>query len=67
MARAIHIGSAPTADAAQRGIEDRRVKLGCSISDGVGLLTWEHDAFALVDSFDDEGKRYRRFAGMVAS
>ena len=29
VARAIYLGSAPTADAAQRGIEDRRIKLGC--------------------------------------
>jgi predicted AAA+ superfamily ATPase len=29
VARAIYLGSAPTATAAQRGIEDRRVKLGC--------------------------------------
>ncbi len=29
VARAIYLGSAPTADAAQRGIEDRSVKLGC--------------------------------------
>ena len=29
VARAIYLGSAPTTDAAQRGIEDRRVKLGC--------------------------------------
>ena len=29
VARAIYLGSAPTADAALRGIEDRRVKLGC--------------------------------------
>ena len=29
VARTIYLGSAPTADAAQRGIEDRRVKLGC--------------------------------------
>ena len=29
VARAIYLGSAPTADAAHRGIEDRRVKLGC--------------------------------------
>jgi predicted AAA+ superfamily ATPase len=28
-ARAIYLGSAPTATAAHRGIEDRRVKLGC--------------------------------------
>ena len=34
-----------------------------SISDGVGLLTWEHDAFALADSYDDEAKRYRGLRG----
>ena len=30
-----------------------------SMNDGVALLTWEHDAFGLADSFDDEAKRYR--------
>ena len=30
-----------------------------AITSGVGLLTWEHDAFAFADSFDDEAKRYR--------
>jgi len=29
VARTIYMGSAPTADAAHRGLEDRRVKLGC--------------------------------------
>ena len=29
VARAIYLGSAPTAEAAHRGIEDRRIKLGC--------------------------------------
>jgi predicted AAA+ superfamily ATPase len=29
VARTIYLGSAPTSDAAHRGIEDRRVKLGC--------------------------------------
>jgi len=29
VARAIYLGSAPTATAAHRGVEDRRVKLGC--------------------------------------
>ncbi|MCS6883598.1 MAG: Swt1 family HEPN domain-containing protein [Oscillochloridaceae bacterium] len=29
VARAIYLGSAPTATAANRGIEDRRIKLGC--------------------------------------
>ena len=34
-----------------------------SISDGLALLTWEHDAFAYADSFDDEAKRYRGLRG----
>ena len=34
-----------------------------SMSDGVALLTWEHDAFAYADSFDDEAKRYRGLRG----
>ena len=34
-----------------------------AMSDGVGLLTWEHDAFALADSFDDEAQRYRGLRG----
>ena len=34
-----------------------------AISDGVGLLTWEQDAYALADSFDDEAKRYRGLRG----
>ena len=34
-----------------------------SISDGVALLTWEHDAFAVADSFDDEATRYRGLRG----
>ena len=34
-----------------------------AISDGVGLLTWELDAYALADSFDDEAKRYRGLRG----
>ncbi len=29
VARTVYLGSAPTADAAQRGLEDRRIKLGC--------------------------------------
>lgn len=33
------------------------------MSGGVGLLTWEHDAFAFADSFEDEGKRYRGLRG----
>ena len=31
VARTIYLGSAPTTDSAQRGIEDRRIKLGCVI------------------------------------
>lgn len=34
-----------------------------AMGDGVGLLTWEHDAFALADGFDDEAKRYRGLRG----
>ena len=34
-----------------------------SIGDGVALLTWEHDAFAYADSFDDEATRYRGLRG----
>ena len=31
--------------------------------EGVGLLTWEQDAFAFADSFDDEAQRYRGLRG----
>ncbi|HMS15230.1 MAG TPA: Swt1 family HEPN domain-containing protein [Planctomycetota bacterium] len=31
VARTIYLGSAPTASAAQRGLEDRRIKLGCAM------------------------------------
>ena len=34
-----------------------------SMSGGIGLLTWEHDAFAIADSFDDEAERYRGLRG----
>ena len=34
-----------------------------SISDGLALLTWEHDAFAYADSFDAEATRYRGLRG----
>ena len=34
-----------------------------AISDGIALLTWEQDAYALADSFDDEAKRYRGLRG----
>ena len=34
-----------------------------AISDGLALLTWEQDAYALADSFDDEAKRYRGLRG----
>ena len=33
-----------------------------AISDGIALLTWEQDAYAFADSFDDEAKRYLGFA-----
>ena len=34
-----------------------------SISDGIALLSWENDAFALADDFDAEAKRYRGLRG----
>ena len=34
-----------------------------AISAGVALLTWEQEAYALADSFDDEAKRYRGLRG----
>ena len=34
-----------------------------AMSGGVALLTWERDAFAIADSFDDETKRYRGLRG----
>ena len=39
-----------------------------AISDGIALLTWEQDAYAFADSFDDEAKRYRGLrSGQVVS
>lgn len=34
-----------------------------AVREGVGLLTWEHDAFAYADSFDEQGGRYRGLRG----
>lgn len=34
-----------------------------AIGDGIALLTWEQDAFALADSYDDEAGRYRGLRG----
>ena len=34
-----------------------------AISDGVALLTWVQDSFALADDFDEESKRYRGLRG----
>ena len=34
-----------------------------AISDGIALLTWEQDAYAFADSFDDVAKRYRGLRG----
>ena len=34
-----------------------------AISDGIALLTWEQDAYAFADSFDDAAKRYRGLRG----
>ena len=37
-----------------------------TIKDGVGLLTWEHDAFAYADGFDEGVGRYRGLRFMQA-
>ena len=34
-----------------------------AIRDGIALLTWEQDAYAFADSFDDAAKRYRGLRG----
>ncbi|MCG3168781.1 MAG: hypothetical protein CALGDGBN_00288 [Pseudomonadales bacterium] len=34
-----------------------------AISDGVNLLTWEHDGFGYADSYDEAGGRYRGLRG----
>ncbi len=34
-----------------------------AIEDGVSLITWESDAFAFADSYDDDAKRFRGLRG----
>ena len=43
-------------------VSDSTVLLN-AIRDGIALLTWEQDAYALADSFDDAAKRYRGLRG----
>jgi len=43
-------------------LRDSTVLLG-AIRDGFGLLTWEQDAFAYADSFDETAGRYRGLRG----
>ena len=43
-------------------VSDSTVLLN-AISEGSTLLTWEQDAYAFADSFDDEAKRYRGLRG----
>ena len=43
-------------------VSDSTVLLN-AISDGIALLTWEQDAYAFADSFDDAAKRYRGLRG----
>ncbi len=43
-------------------LKDSSVLLG-AIRDGVSLLTWERDAFALADSYDEDAGRYRGLRG----
>ncbi|MBI2505469.1 MAG: AAA+ family ATPase, partial [Candidatus Latescibacteria bacterium] len=48
-------------------LRDASVLLG-TVREGLGLLTWEQDAFAYADSYDEGGGRYRglRFGQHVA-
>ncbi len=43
-------------------LKDPSVLLG-AVRDGVALLTWERDAFAFADSFDESADRYRGLRG----
>ena len=43
-------------------LKDSSVLLG-AIRDGLALLTWEQDAFAFADSFDETAGRYRGLRG----
>ncbi len=43
-------------------VSDSTVLLN-AIRDGIALLTWEQDAYAFADSFDDAAKRYRGLRG----
>ncbi|MBI3629558.1 MAG: AAA+ family ATPase, partial [Candidatus Rokubacteria bacterium] len=43
-------------------LKDSSVLLG-AVRDGVSLLTWEQDAFAVADSFDETAGRYRGLRG----
>ena len=38
--------------------------LARAVRDGVGLMTWEHEAFAFADDFDEDGKRYQALRSM---
>lgn len=46
-------------------VKDSAVLLG-AISEGVALLTWEQDAFAYADSYDETEGRYRGLRGAQA-
>ncbi|MBI1746059.1 MAG: ATP-binding protein [Acidobacteria bacterium] len=43
-------------------LKDSSVLLG-AVREGVALLTWENEAFAFADSFDEEAGRYRGLRG----
>ncbi|GMW00528.1 MAG: hypothetical protein AMXMBFR84_16650 [Candidatus Hydrogenedentota bacterium] len=43
-------------------LRDTNVLLG-AVNEGVSLLTWEHDAFAFADTYDEELHRYRGLRG----
>src|SRR5439155_10730112 len=43
-------------------LKDSAVLVG-SVREGVSLLTWEQDTFAVADSFDEAARRYRGLRG----
>jgi hypothetical protein len=65
--RGDHVAIKQLADDFPRYIYLPRLKdssvLIAAVRDGLTLLTWEHDAFAFADSFDESGERYQGLRG----
>jgi hypothetical protein len=65
--RGDHVAIKQLADDLPRYIYLPRLKdssvLIAAVRDGLALLTWEHDAFAFADSFDESGGRYQGLRG----